>query len=160
MSERFLSRPQYLSLKAATRALVAANGTQQQAAAVTRLDQSDLSRGGSNSLPDRFLPLDVIADLEAASGEPIITRALAELSGCVLIEPALDEEASETLSREVGHSAQRFGELMTNYGQASADAVITPDEARQIARDAYAMIRELWHVAVIAHERAREAGHG
>jgi len=153
--ERFLSRPQYVSLKAATRALIAANGTQVQAAAVTRLDQSDLSRGGSNAYLDRFLPLDVIADLEAASGEPLVTHALAELSGCVLIEPP-SAETGEAISREVGRSAQRFGELMQHYGLAAADAVIDAGEAKQIEADARAMIRELWGLARIARERAGE----
>ena len=73
------------ALKAAARVLVSRIGGLDAAAAGTRVGRSNLADYGSVNQPERFVPADVIADLEAAAGEPLITAVLARAAGFELV---------------------------------------------------------------------------
>ncbi|UYN98382.1 MAG: hypothetical protein KIT02_10430 [Devosia sp.] len=87
MTGRQLPANDYAAIKAATRKLISHAGGPVAAAAVTRGGHQNIGRYGSAQPDDgeRFMPADVIADLESECGQPVLTRALAKLGGHLLV---------------------------------------------------------------------------
>jgi len=89
---------------------------------------------------DRFMPIDVVAQLESASRFPHVTAALAELRGITL---SYDPEKRNAQSKGVNHDvvalAQRFAMLMGEYNSAIVDGVITVNEAKRMLRETLAI---------------------
>lgn len=83
----------YAQIKTWTRLLVEAAGGLEAAATVTRVRPSALQTYYSPQHPEAFAPADVLADLQAFTGDPLVTRYLAKLCGfdLVPIEPRGDE---------------------------------------------------------------------
>ena len=131
MSGRFHSAQTYLGLKAATRMLIREAGGLELAARVTRVERASLSRY-ENPSSEHFLPVDVALDLEAANGEPHVTRFLARAGGHVLIElPRLD--GTGAWGRHLGDIAKECGEAIAVVGQALAEGgTITAEEVREL----------------------------
>jgi hypothetical protein len=73
------------ALKTATRRLITAVGGLEAAATVCRVNKSVLAAAYDPHQPDRFLPIDVVADLELVAAEPIVTAVLARLAGHALV---------------------------------------------------------------------------
>jgi LmbE family N-acetylglucosaminyl deacetylase len=71
-------------LKQATRLLVVQLGGLEAAASLTSVGKSQLSQY-QLSHAEMTAPIGVVADLEAALGEPVVTRTLARLAGCDLV---------------------------------------------------------------------------
>ena len=131
MNARHLSKHEYASLKAATRTVVH-KLTGQGAASITRVGQQTLSTYG-NPLEDFetvFMPVDVVADLEAELGDFPVTRALAELNNCLLV-PMPEKRGT--------------GPVAMSLGAALADGTITDREAKashkEIREAIYALLR-------------------
>lgn len=132
MNARRLSARDYLRLKGATADLLDANGGETDAAGRTRVGQTDLSRYQSRN-PDhalRFMPIDVVADLEQAAGAPLVTRILAEMADCLLVP--LPRGGTGEVAMRTGRSAKEFGDVMTRIGLALADGTISEAEASDI----------------------------
>lgn len=130
---RTLAAIDYRALKSAARRLVDLLGGQTAAAKDTRLDQVSLSRAlsPSNEWAERFLPLDVVADLERAAGDPEVTRELARQMHCVLVpEPRVKASAGDVagLCKMIGESS----EAAATIAAASADRSITSAERADI----------------------------
>ena len=89
---------------------------------------------------DRFMPIDVVAQLEAASRFPHVTSALADLRGITL---SYDNERrnaqSGGINSDVVALAQRFGMLMAEYNQAIGDGKISVNEAKRLLRETLAI---------------------
>lgn len=134
---RYLPKNDYLGLKATFRRLVVLVGGGNEAAAQTRVGQQALDRYGSISAEheDRFAPADVIADLEAACGEPIVTRKLAELSGHVLVPLPVVQGSTARLDQVTGKALMEVGQVFTRLGEARADGVICDNEAAALKRE-------------------------
>ena len=81
---RYLSAGEYDQLAALTRLLVQKCGGPSCASEITRVDAPRLSRYGAPHEDRTFIPLDVVADLEAFAGDPIVTRCLALMAGFTL----------------------------------------------------------------------------
>lgn len=87
---------------------------------------------------DRFMPVDAVAQLEAASSYPHVTSALAELRGITI---SYDKSKKNTPEREggVNHDvialSQRFAMLMGEYTISMEDGVITINEAKRLLRE-------------------------
>lgn len=128
---RFLPKRDYFGLKAATRNLVVRNGGGNEAAVQTRVGQQALDRYGSTSCEhaDRFSPIDVIADLEAACGDPVVTRKLAELSGHVLVPVPVASRCDSVIDIVTAKAVATLGNLLTEIAEAKADGKITGEEA-------------------------------
>jgi len=142
---RQLPASDYVALKAATRQLVTAVGGGNEAAKATRVSQQVLSGYGSvgDEHHERFAPADVIADLEAECGQPIVTRKLAELANCLLVQLPHGAGNSAVTERS-GRSAHEFGEVMSGvFGALANDGRITPDEAAPILNDIRELMLEL-----------------
>lgn len=89
---------------------------------------------------DRFMPVDVVAQLEAAAQFPHVTAALADLRGITL---SWDHERrnAETggVNSDVVMLSQRFAMLMGEYHSAISDGKISINEAKRLLRETLAL---------------------
>lgn len=89
---------------------------------------------------DRFMPLDTIAALEAASGYPHVTAALAELKGANLSHTGeRKNRESGGVNADVVALSQRFAMLMAEYSSSIEDGIITINEAKRLLRETLAI---------------------
>jgi len=89
---------------------------------------------------DRFMPIDVVAQLEAAARFPHVTSALADLRGVTLSYDAEKRNApTKGVNQDVVALAQRFAMLMAEYNAAIGDGVISVNEAKRMLRETLAI---------------------
>ena len=89
---------------------------------------------------DRFMPIDVVAQLEAASPFPHVTAALADLRGITMsYDTERHNSASSGVNQDVVALAQRFAQLMGEYNLAIGDGKITVNEAKRMLRETLAL---------------------
>lgn len=128
-------------LKKHTEALVKDVGIE-AACALTGKSKATLGRYYSDAPEhaDRFMPIDVVAALEATAGFPHVTAALADLRGVTM---SYDTDRRNSLSRGVNEDvialAQRFALLMAEYNSAIGDGVISINEAKRLLRETLAI---------------------
>jgi hypothetical protein len=143
-------------LKKHTEALVKEVGIE-AACTLTGKSKATLGRyySDSDEHDDRFMPIDVVAQLEAASRFPHVTAALADLRGITL---SYDAEKRNAASGGVNHDvvalAQRFGLLMAEYNQAIGDGRITANEAKRLLRETLAIQQVLLDMKLNLEEEA------
>jgi len=128
-------------LKKHTEALVKAVGIE-AACQITGKSKATLGRyyADTDEHSDRFMPVDTVAQLEAAASYPHVTSALAELNGISL---SYDKERrnskSDGVNSDVVALAQRFAMLMSEYHQSIEDGIITVNEAKRLLRETTAL---------------------
>lgn len=128
-------------LKKHTEALVKAVGIE-AACQITGKSKATLGRyyADTDEHADRFMPVDTVAQLEAAANYPHVTSALAELNG---ISVSYDKErrnsTSDGVNSDVVALAQRFAMLMSEYHQSIEDGIITVNEAKRLLRETTAL---------------------
>jgi hypothetical protein len=89
---------------------------------------------------DRFMPIDVVAQLEAAARFPHVTAALADLRGITLSYDAEKRNApTKGVNQDVVALAQRFAMLMSEYNSAIGDGRISANEAKRMLRETLAI---------------------
>ncbi|MEF3046837.1 hypothetical protein [Pseudotabrizicola sp. L79] len=94
----------------------------------------------SDEHADRFMPIDVVAQLEAASRFPHVTSALADLKGITLSYDAEKRNAtSKGVNQDVVALAQRFAMLMSEYNAAISDGKISVNEAKRMLHETLAI---------------------
>jgi hypothetical protein len=110
----------------------------EKACALTGKSKATIGRYYSD-LPehaDRFMPIDVVAALEAAASFPHVTSALADLRGITLShDPGRNEARTSNVNSDVVMLSQRFAMLMSEYHSAISDGVISINEARRLLRE-------------------------
>lgn len=125
---RVHSETAYKALKGAFRRLTKLAGGEEAAAAITRVDRQRIGRYGR---PQEAMmpPVDVVADLEADTGEPLVCRVLADLAGFLLIPkppvsggPAWVRHLG-ALGKEAGEAIARLAEAFGNDGRITADEI-------------------------------------
>lgn len=131
---RELPARDYRRIKAGTRDLLEACGNARAAALHTRLQQPRLDACASDAQPRDFLPADVVADLEAACGRPVLTAALAELAGCALVPLPAWRAAVSGLDALVA-AARETSEAVAAGWAAHSDGVVTPAERETLKRE-------------------------
>ena len=127
-------------LKKHTEALVKDVGIE-AACELTGKSKATLGRFYSDSAEhaDRFMPVDAVAELEAAAGYPHVTSALAELRGGTLSYDRSRANKEGEINSDVIKLSQRFALLMAEYNQSIADGVITVNEAKRMLRETTAL---------------------
>ena len=80
---------------------------------------------------DRFIPVNVLVELERAASMPFVTKALAEMQQLKL-EYADSGEREGGLNADVIALSQRFATLMGEYNHSMADGVISLNEAKRL----------------------------
>lgn len=104
---------------------------------------------------DRFMPVDVVAELEAAARFPHVTSALADLRGITLSYDAEKRNAqSAGINSDVVALAQRFGMLMAEYNLAIGDGKISINEAKRLLRETLAIQQVLLEMKLNLEEEA------
>ncbi len=93
----------------------------------------------SDEHSDRFMPVDAVAALEAASSYPHVTSALAELKGVTMSYDVTRANSEGEINADVIKLSQRFALLMAEYNQSIADGVITINEAKRMLRETTAL---------------------
>lgn len=89
---------------------------------------------------DRFMPIDVVAQLEAGARFPHVTSALADLRGITLSYDAEKRNSeSKGVNQDVVALAQRFAMLMGEYNLAISDGVISVNESKRMLRETLAI---------------------
>jgi len=93
---------------------------------------------------DRFMPIDVVARIEAVAKFPHVTQALAELGGIELSFDARRRNLSEGgVSSDVVVLSQRFAMLMAEYHASIMDGKITATEVRRLLAETQALQKVL-----------------
>lgn len=133
-------------LKHHTEALVKDVGIE-AASALCGRSKASLNRYYSE-LPEhseRFMPVDVVAALEAASSFPHVTTALADLRGILLTHDNQRSNApgSGSVNSDVIALSQRFAMLIAEYQTAIEDGTISANEARRLLNETLALQRVL-----------------
>ncbi len=92
---------------------------------------------------DRYMPIDAVAALEAASSYPHVTSALAEMKGITLSYSEERPNSTGGVNSDVVALSQRFAMLMGEYNQSIEDGVISENEAKRLLRETLALQRVL-----------------
>lgn len=128
-------------LKKHTEALVKDVGIE-RACDLTGRSKATLGRyySDSDEHEDRFMPIDVVAALEAAAGFPHVTAALADLRGITLsYSSGREGEGPSDVNQDVVALSERFAKLMAEYHKAISDGVISVYEAKRLLKEMLAI---------------------
>lgn len=128
-------------LKKHTEALVKDVGIE-AACELTGKSKATLGRyySDSDEHGDRFMPIDVVAQLEAGARFPHVTSALADLRGITMSYDAEKRNSeSKGVNQDVVMLAQRFAMLMGEYNLAISDGVISVNESKRMLRETLAI---------------------
>ena len=141
MSENYRpreSRGEYL--KRHTEALIKALGYA-RACEVSGRSKATLGRYASLSTDDseRFIPVNLVVELEMAAEVPFVTKALAELQGLHVEDGGEGSERPGGLNSDVIALSQRFATLMAEYNHSIADGVISLNETKRLLDETNAL---------------------
>jgi hypothetical protein len=128
-------------LKKHTEALVKDVGIE-AACAMTGKSKATIGRYYSDAEEhgDRFMPIDVVAELESAARFPHVTAALADLRGITMSYDAERRNSSSGgINSDVVTLSQRFAMLMAEYNSAIGDGKISINEAKRLLRETLAI---------------------
>jgi hypothetical protein len=103
---------------------------------------------------DRFMPVDAVAQLEAASSYPHVTSALAELKGITLSLEESRRNSRGGINSDVIVLSQRFAVLMGEYNQSISDGVISINEAKRLLRETLELQKILLEMKLHLEEEA------
>ena len=131
---RSLSGKQSMLLKAATRRSVDMAGGGESFSHRTRVRATQLSKYGSTSEPETFMPLDVAVEADLEAGVPIILSAMAELLGYKLV-PVSAEPAGELGPNDALRIANEMGDVIRTITEAMADGHVDAADRRTICRE-------------------------
>lgn len=135
----------YRYLKKHTEALVKDVGVE-PACELTGRSKATLGRyySDADEHADRFMPIDAVAALEAASSYPHVTSALAEMNGnSISYNEERQNDDRSNVNTNVVALAQRFAMLMSEYNQSIEDGVITANEAKRMLQETLALQKVL-----------------
>ena len=127
-------------LKRHTEALIKALGYA-RACDVSGRSKATLGRYASLSADDseRFIPVNLVVELEMAADVPFVTKALAELQGLHVEEVGEGNTRPGGLNSDVIALSQRFATLMAEYNHSIADGVISLNEAKRLLDETNAL---------------------
>lgn len=105
---------------------------------------------------DRFMPVDVVAALEAASSFPHVTSALADLRGITMAYDGTKRNAtSQGINSDVVALSQRFAMLMGEYNSAISDGKISINEAKRLLRETLSIQQVLLEMKLNLEDEAQ-----
>ena len=143
MQGPLLPQGQFYRLKAAFRDLVEKAGGLERAAERTGYGKSSLQRWASAEHPD-VMPLTAALLLEADTGSPLVTAAMAGLQGLSLAGQLLQSEpARPALLEQWAGLGKSFAEMAGGMAFAMADGEVTVSEARAIDEAAASLAAQI-----------------
>ncbi|MBD9445780.1 MULTISPECIES: phage regulatory CII family protein [unclassified Rhizobium] len=148
-------------VKAAQRDLIKLAGGIDRAAEISSVSPSHIGRM-NNPRDTDLMPLSVVFALESECGVPVVTQAMAELSGRRLSDPDAEHKANVNVLTSYSDVMQKAAALMAAGASAMADGIVTPTEAHSMDREAANIERGLSSfrqaLAVIKANGATKAG--
>ena len=129
-------------IKAAQQQLVALCGGIGDATLRDQFGRSTLGRWQDTGDPT-LMPLNAVMAMERMCGQPLVTAALAELSGRRLADPEAEVVPQQQVMSRHAEAIVQAGELMAAGAAAFADGKVTPNEATAIDRVAAELERSL-----------------
>lgn len=105
---------------------------------------------------DRYMPVNVLVELELAASMPFVTKALAELQGLKLEQGDGRGPGKGGLNSDVILLSQRFATLMAEYNNSILDGVISLNETRRLLDETNALQQVL--VDIKLHLQQQHAG--
>lgn len=129
-------------VKAAQRDLIKLAGGIDRAAEISSVSPSHIGRM-NNPRDTDLMPLSVVYALESECGVPVITQAMAELSGRRLSDPDAEHKANVNVLTSYSELMQKAAALMAAGATAMADGIVTPAEAHSMDREASSIERGL-----------------
>lgn len=84
---------------------------------------------------ERFMPVDIVAELEAEASFPFVTKALADLRNIVFDYDKSKAEKGGELNSDVVLLSRRFATLMAEYNDSMSDGIISLNEAKRLLRE-------------------------
>ncbi|MDM9619098.1 hypothetical protein [Rhizobium sp. S96] len=127
-------------VKAAQRDLIKIVGGIDRAAEISSVSASHIGRM-NNARDTDLMPLSVVYALESECGLPVVTQAMAELSGRRLSDPDAEHKANVDVLTSYSELMQKAASLMAAGATAMADGVVTPAEAHSMDREAASIER-------------------
>ncbi|MGO4910471.1 hypothetical protein ACEN2J_19395 [Pseudorhodobacter sp. W20_MBD10_FR17] len=105
---------------------------------------------------DRFMPVDVVAALEAAASFPHVTSALADLRGITMAYDGTKRNTtSQGINSDVVMLSQRFAMLMGEYNSAISDGKISINEAKRLLRETLSIQQVLLEMKLNLEDEAK-----
>ena len=136
---RTTTEAQRFALKTAAKRLFHTLGGLAAAASCTRLQTSRLALFGDINAPEHHMPVDVVADLEAVAGAPLITEQLAAQRGFVLLPVRVGEgDVADALARVASDS----GRTMADALRALREGDLAEPEKLQLVQDLTELVRD------------------
>lgn len=120
-------------IKSAQRDLIKLVGGIERAAEISSISKSHIGRMNNAADPE-LMPLSAVHALEDDCGVPVVTSAMAELSGRRLSDPDLDRQADICVQQAKAALIAKVGELMSSSAAASSDGFFSVAESRQMDR--------------------------
>lgn len=152
----------YRAIKSATQITVDGMHGVVSCAANTRGGKSMFSNFTSINEPDKFIAADQIADLEHFIGEPYITRELARIQNCALVELP-EANLSKSWMLKFSSSAKNNGQALDSLAKAiSDDGEVSSQEIktlnlRNICQDVIQdMVNMLAHMDLIEEQADKD----
>jgi len=84
---------------------------------------------------ERFMPIDVVAELEDVASFPYVTKALAELRMLVIEYDKSRAPRKGALNSDIVTLSRRFAQLMGEYNNSIEDGVISLNEAKRLLKE-------------------------
>ncbi|ACM36400.1 MULTISPECIES: hypothetical protein [Rhizobium/Agrobacterium group] len=125
-------------IKAAQRDLIRLVGGIERASEISSVSPSHIGRM-NNPRDTDLMPISVVYALESECGLPLVTSAMAELSGRRLTDPEGDRAVEQSAILAYADMMQQAGDLFSGAAIAFSDLVATPAEATKMDRDAAAL---------------------
>ena len=112
-----------------------------RACAVSGKSKATLGRYASSAPEnaDRYIPVNVLLELEREATVPYVTKALSELQGLKLEYDESRDDPKGALNSDVIRLSQRFATLMGEYNHSIEDGVISLNEARRLLGETNAL---------------------
>ena len=147
----------FYRVKAAQRDLIKAAGGIDRAADITSISRSQIGRCNNAADPE-LLTIAAIIQLEAETGLPLVTQAMAEINGRRLTDPVHDAARASELLSQYSDAIRHAGELMSAGAAAFADGKVTPAEAQIMDREAGRLERSLGELRKLTARVQAEGG--
>ena len=103
---------------------------------------------------DRFIPVNVLVELERVASIPFVTKALAELQQMKLEGDPDRDTSSGGLNSDVIRLSQRFATLMAEYNHSMEDGIISLNEAKRLLDETNALQQVLVEMKLHLQEGA------
>ena len=141
---------QFGTLKQTTHELIERCGGPREAARHTRVSAAALFQYNDDEderCRDRYVPVDVVQDLEAISDYPLVTEWLASRAGWLLLPSPAQEFLETHLQIDIVEVGEETAQLFRDWADfVGNDGVIDRAEAEALLRDNLKLLRVLLHM--------------